>query len=60
MIRDGQVLHLGDVDLREHIQNADRKPEDDKLRIVKRTANQKIDACVALSMAVDRIMSLNL
>ncbi len=60
MIRDRHIHHSGEPDLKQHIQNADRKPEEDKLRIVKRHASDKIDAVVALSMAVDRIMHLNL
>jgi phage terminase large subunit-like protein len=54
MIRDRQIEHSGEPVLRQHIKNADRKPEEDKLRIVKRTSTGKIDAVVALSMAVDR------
>ena len=53
-IRARRVLHNGDATLREHITNANRREEDGGLRIVKRNDNQKIDLCVALSMAVDR------
>lgn len=62
MIRDRQIEHAGDYAiLRQHIVNADRKPaENNQLRIIKRNAEGKIDACVALSMAVDRIMHYNL
>lgn len=61
MIRDRQLEHAGEyADLRQHIINADRKPEEDKMRIIKRNPDGKIDACVALSMAVDRIMHYNL
>jgi Phage terminase-like protein, large subunit len=60
MIRDRRILHSGEPDLKQHIQNSDRKPEDEQLRIVKRHTSDKIDACVALSMAVDRVMKLNL
>lgn len=60
MIRDRHVFHSGEPDLKQHIQNADRKPEEDKLRIVKRHTSDKIDAVIAMSMAVDRIMHLNL
>lgn len=60
MIRDTRIEHLFDLELKQHIINADRKPEEDKLRIIKRLQSHKIDACVALSMAVDRIMHLNL
>ena len=60
VIREGHIQHDGNVDLREHVQNANRKPEQDKLRIIKRTASLKIDLCVALSMAVDRALYYNL
>lgn len=61
MIRDRHVLHSGEADLKMHITNAERKAEDGKLRIVKGSdKSKKIDAAVALSMATDRIMQLNL
>lgn len=61
MIRDRQVEHLDEFpELTQHIINADRKPEEDKLRIIKRTQAGKIDAVVALSMATDRVMTYNL
>lgn len=62
MIRDRQIEHVGEYpELRQHIINADRKPaEDDKLRIIKRNPEGKIDATVAMSMAVDRLMHYNL
>ena len=61
MIRDGRIEHLGDYpELRQHLANADRKPEDDKMRIIKRNQKDKIDAAVALSMAVNRAMYYNL
>lgn len=54
-IRDGRLLHRGASNLREHIANADRKIEGtDRLRIVKRRDDLKIDAAVALSMAYYR------
>jgi len=53
-IRDQRMYHDGDPVLREHIQNANRKTEGDKLRIVKRSINLKIDLVVALSMATMR------
>lgn len=43
--------------LRQHIQNADQKPDEDKLRIVKRSEPLKIDLTVASSMAVDVLLS---
>lgn len=53
-INQGQIRHNGDLGLREHIQNADGKENVDKdtIRIVKRTADKKIDAAVAASMGV--------
>lgn len=50
---DKAIAHDGNTDLSNHLDNADRKTIDGrKLRIVKRDANRKIDAAVALSMAV--------
>lgn len=61
MIRDRRIEHDGSYPiLRQHIINADRKPDDDKLRIIKRIETLKIDAVVALSMAIDRAMRYNL
>jgi phage terminase large subunit-like protein len=54
LIRDEQIAHDGDPALAEHIRNASAAPDGDKLRIVKRAEQQKIDAAVALSMACDR------
>jgi phage terminase large subunit-like protein len=55
IIRDKRVEHKNEPDLQAHIMNANRKPEEDnRLRIVKRDDNSKIDMCVCLSMAVDR------
>ncbi len=52
IVKNGQIVHDGDADLREHVRNANRTDEDaDKLRIVKRAPHLKIDLCVALSMA---------
>lgn len=51
-IRDRRLVHDGNVNLTEHVKNANAKLEgDNKLRIVKRAEHLKIDACVALSMA---------
>ena len=54
IIRDRRIVHDGDVDLTQHIKNANQKidPEDHQLRIVKRADALKIDLAVALSMAV--------
>lgn len=54
MIRDRRIHHNGDPDLAEHINNANRKAEGDKIRIIKRSQSLKIDLAVALSMALDR------
>jgi phage terminase large subunit-like protein len=51
-----QIAHGGYPQLREHLDNADRKVDGDgrRLRIVKREYTKKIDLAVALSMAVSR------
>lgn len=55
MIRDQRIQHRNEPDLRDHIANANRKPDDDnKLRLVKRNDNAKIDLAVTLSMGTDR------
>lgn len=55
LIRERRIQHKSEVDLNAHVKAANRKPEDDnKLRIIKRTPEGKIDLCVALSMAADR------
>lgn len=61
MIRDRHLEHAGEPELRQHILNAVRKDEDGKtLRIDKRESDKKIDSVIALSMAVDRAMTLQL
>jgi hypothetical protein len=62
VITQRRLAHDGDVELRTHIDNADRKAGDEagKLRLVKRTAKGKIDLAVATSMAVARCLELNL
>ena len=63
LIRDQRVFHDGNLDLREHIQNANAKLEkeqDSKLRIVKKSQNRKIDLAVALSMACSECLRLYL
>lgn len=55
LIRERRVQHGNDANLNAHIKAANRKPEDEnKMRIVKRTPQDKIDLTVALSMAADR------
>ena len=63
LIRQRQIRHNGDPNLREHIQNANQKlqkDEDSKMRIVKKRSGKKIDAAVALSMAANRCLYLDL
>jgi len=62
VIIDGRIAHSGEKILREHLQNADKKVDDagSKTRIVKRYEKRKIDAAVALSMAVYRCLYLNI
>jgi phage terminase large subunit-like protein len=57
-----RLVHDGDQTLRLHIQNAKAQFDSggDKLRIVKGNPKDKIDACVALSMASMRCIELNL
>ncbi len=60
VILERRILHTGESDLREHIENADRKvTEGNAMRIVQ-GARGKIDLTVALSMAVHMILNLNL
>ena len=54
MIKGKRILHGGDPDMRQHIQNANQANENGKFRIVKRNQSMKIDLAVALSMALDR------
>lgn len=54
LIRNRNIQHRDDHDLNTHIKNSNRKPEDDKMRIIKRTLEGKIDLTIALSMAADR------
>jgi hypothetical protein len=67
LITQRRLAHDGNEDLRQHIKNADRRTEDpdktradNKLFIVKRQADLKIDLAVALSMAAKRCLDLNL
>lgn len=63
MVISKRVHHSGQLELREHIANANAKvqpTEDSKLRIVKKASGRKIDLCVALSMAVARAMYLRI
>lgn len=62
LIRDRRLWHRGEPDLREHIQNADAKvdTEDQKLRIVKRAEQLKVDLAVCASMGSHEVLRLNL
>lgn len=60
LIRERRMMHSGEPVLTEHITNANRKPDEGHLRIVKRAHALKIDACVALSMATFECLRLNL
>ncbi len=58
-----QIAHDGNPLLREHIDNANAKTQGgdkDGVRIVKRNDTKKVDAAVALSMAVSRCLYYNL
>jgi phage terminase large subunit-like protein len=59
-IRDRRVMHSGEPELRDHILNANQKSENEKLRIVKRAEDKKIDSAVACSMACAEAMRLNI
>jgi len=53
-IRDRRVHHSGEPELFEHLQNANAKLEgENKLRLVKRSDNAKIDLAVCLSMGLE-------
>lgn len=56
VIRRRGIHHTGEVDLREHIANANAKTESTWLRLVKRSDLLKIDLAVCLSMALYRAM----
>lgn len=62
IVRDRRYWHRGEKDDREHFENADAKvdSEDNKIRIVKRTEEGKIDLCVCASMGSYEILRLNL
>lgn len=53
-----RVAHHGELKLRQHLENADKKTAEGKrLRIVKRSESLKIDLAVCLSMASARFVS---
>ena len=54
LIGHGRIRHDGNLDLREHLTNANAKiskSEDTKMRLVKKSESRKIDCAVCLSMA---------
>jgi phage terminase large subunit-like protein len=56
IIQGRRIAHSGEVDLKEHVQNANAEISSGEkgLRIVKKSDSKKIDLVVALSMAVSR------
>lgn len=62
VIRDRRLWHRGEPDLREQVQNANAKldEQDSKVRIVKRVDRLKIDLAVCLSMCTHELLRLNL
>lgn len=60
LITNKRIAHDGNSALRQHLENADRKMNDDRtrLRIVKREDKLKIDLAVALSMAAARLLGV--
>jgi hypothetical protein len=61
LVQERWVWHTGDHDLRQHLDNSDRKLSDDgnRLRIVKREDALKVDLAVCLAMGCHEIMRLN-
>lgn len=60
MIIQRHLIHNGDIELHAHIKNSAAKSEDTtKLRLVKKANGRPIDLAVALSMAVDEVLQLN-
>lgn len=62
LIRDRRFWHRGEVDLTEHMQNANAKldEQDSKVRLIKRIEKLKIDLAVAASMGSYELLYLNL
>jgi phage terminase large subunit-like protein len=62
LITQRRIAHDGNAELRQHVDNADKKidGESRRLRIVKREQSLKIDLTVALSMAAYRCLMLPL
>jgi len=62
VIIESRITHGGEIILQDHLKNADKYVDDagSKCRIVKRHEKRKIDAAIALSMAVYRCLYLNI
>lgn len=62
LIRDRKFWYRGEPEFEEHIQNADAKvdSEDQKIRIVKRAEQLKVDLAVCASMGAHEVLRLNL
>lgn len=58
-----RIAHSGEMELREHIQNANaklQKDEDSHMRICKKAESRKIDLAVSLSMSAYETLRLNI
>jgi phage terminase large subunit-like protein len=61
LVKERRILHSGEIDLAEHIGNAHKKDESDKIRIVKGSSSaKKIDLAVCLSMCAHRALKLSI
>lgn len=63
LIRDRRIRHDGNLDVREHLTNANaklQKDADSTLRIVKKSETRKVDLAVCLSMGSYECLRLNL
>lgn len=59
MVIHQHLFHNGNLELREAVQNAATKQDGNHLRLIKKASNRHIDALVAVSMAADEILRLN-
>ena len=60
LITQRRLAHDGNAALRAHVDHCDKKPDENKLRLVKRQDALKIDLAVATSMAAYRCLRLPL
>lgn len=60
IIRGRRLRHSGEPELREHVQNSQAENIGEKMRIVKKNPQDKIDLTVALAMASEEAHRLNL